>query len=235
MVYTLQASINSESLWRGTLLATIAHAFGVAHYPDLFNLQSWDVYTYSVQNNMGTAGSICFPAGSDKIPFQCAGSFFEPRSARAKRTRSEKFNFDKYFAVATPSVRSLAERTLSYLLDGSQIAPTPRITTAMWSDHDGLLSLDQWDQFLQCGGYLIQKQLLPQKEALLQWQAEYTLTDEETGKVWEIWGRRITDPGLEVYLSSEELACLQRYGRRGLEQSGEVLNSVNIWLYPPEE
>src|SRR5262245_59599022 len=117
MANVLLPSQDAQSLWRGALLATIAHAFGVRRYPDVSNLQSWDVYAYSVQNNMGDLGTVCFPRGPDEVPACCAGSFFEPRSDRAKTSRTRSEEAFSFFAEAGPTVVPLAQQSLNYLLD----------------------------------------------------------------------------------------------------------------------
>ncbi len=47
-----------EHLWEGCILASIAHAIMVAHYPELSNEQSWDDINYNVQDSLGLEGQL---------------------------------------------------------------------------------------------------------------------------------------------------------------------------------
>jgi hypothetical protein len=49
-----------KQLWEGCILASIAHAIMVAHYPELSNEQSWDGFNYNVQDSSGTRATITF-------------------------------------------------------------------------------------------------------------------------------------------------------------------------------
>lgn len=49
-----------EQLWEGCLLASIAHAIMVAHYPEQANEHSWDGMNYSIQDSSGTRGTVTF-------------------------------------------------------------------------------------------------------------------------------------------------------------------------------
>jgi hypothetical protein len=42
-----------EQLWEGCILASIAHAIMVAHYPELSYKKSWDDFNYNMQDSPG--------------------------------------------------------------------------------------------------------------------------------------------------------------------------------------
>jgi len=58
-----------ETLWKGCILASIAHAIMVSHYPEFSNEHSWDGINYSVQDTSGTRGTITFHSE------YCVGAF----------------------------------------------------------------------------------------------------------------------------------------------------------------
>ena len=45
-----EVSWRMEELWQGCILASIAHAIMVAHYPELSNEHSWDGINYNIQD-----------------------------------------------------------------------------------------------------------------------------------------------------------------------------------------
>jgi len=52
--------LSKEELWKGCILASLAHAIMVAHHPNLSNEHSWDELNYSVQDSSGGRGTITF-------------------------------------------------------------------------------------------------------------------------------------------------------------------------------
>ena len=57
-LYTIQ--LEKERLWKGCMLASIAHAIMVAYYPEVSNEHSWDGINYSIQDSAGARGTITF-------------------------------------------------------------------------------------------------------------------------------------------------------------------------------
>ena len=49
-----------QDLYKGCMLAAIAHAIMTAYYPEGANEHSWDEMNYSVQDSAGTRGTITF-------------------------------------------------------------------------------------------------------------------------------------------------------------------------------
>ena len=78
-----------NQLWEGCILASIAHAIMVAHYPDISHEQSWDGFNYSVQDSSGTRGTITFH------PNFLVGAFRNENSEKALEYK----NAIEYFKV----------------------------------------------------------------------------------------------------------------------------------------
>lgn len=57
---TLNSQFNKNNLWSGCILASIAHAIMVAHYPELSYEHSWDEDNYSIVDDSGGRGTITF-------------------------------------------------------------------------------------------------------------------------------------------------------------------------------
>src|SRR5690348_9136227 len=75
-----------ENLWEGCILASIAHAIMVAHYPELSNEQSWDDINYNIQDSSGARGTITFH------PNYYAGAFRNEFSEREYIYALDYFN-----------------------------------------------------------------------------------------------------------------------------------------------
>ena len=117
----LEVKWNSEQLWKGCILAGIAHAIMVAKYPSIDNEHSWDGCNYSIQDSAGQRGTISFVDGF------CIAAF---RNDNSKRV-SDFMNFNAYFNGASEEVVKLAlEETLQYLLEEVGENTVPVITTA---------------------------------------------------------------------------------------------------------
>ncbi|MEK4700189.1 hypothetical protein MKX47_11380 [Solibacillus sp. FSL R7-0668] len=56
----LNSQLNKNNLWSGCILASVAHAIMVAHYPELSYEHSWDGDNYSVVDDSGGRGTITF-------------------------------------------------------------------------------------------------------------------------------------------------------------------------------
>ncbi len=234
MANVLPEDVNSTTLWRGALLATISHAFGVAHYPDLSNLHSWDVYSYSVQDNMGGCATVCFPHGCDDFPDFCAGALFDPESDRNRSESQLRSDPHSLFAEIPPKMKYLSEHSLMYFLDATSNPVRARITTTLWGDHQSLHSPDEWSRFLIHGGRLLQPHLLHPNDGLGFWCEEWGLSKAESEATHDLWQKKTGKPNSAIFLNENQRNLL-RSSERGFEESGEILNSINIWLFPPEE
>lgn len=56
----VNSQLNQTNLWNGCILASIAHAIMVAHYPELSYEHSWDGDNYSVVDDEGGRGTVSF-------------------------------------------------------------------------------------------------------------------------------------------------------------------------------
>ena len=113
--FILKWTINQ--LWNGCILASIAHAIMVAHYPELSYEQSWDGYNYNIQDSAGIKGTITF---TNNI---CVAAFRNDNSIRASINIKNAIN---YFNFAPDSIINIAlSETLEYLLDNvnGQVCP----------------------------------------------------------------------------------------------------------------
>jgi hypothetical protein len=187
-------------LWEGCILASIAHAIMVAHYPELSNEQSRDGINYNVQDSSGTRGTITFH------PNYLVGAF---RNEYNKRVSGNRVALD-FFKGAPQEVNVLASNeTLQYLLDEIDGDTVPVITTAFWGNNDGFYSNDNFEDFIENGGFLIERQASDFDTAINEWKEDYEMSESQINLLHSIFERKISDPAGEIALTKSEIKLIQ--------------------------
>jgi hypothetical protein len=222
-----------EDLWKGSMLGSIAHAIAVARFPDLESEQSWQKSSYSVQDGMGSRGTVCFELDDRRFPIRCIGAFLGFRSERRKLEHGIPRDPHVYLAGMTGSLLSTAERSFRYLLDEFNGQVLPWVTAAMWSEGGPLESQDAWETFRQHGGHLIERQVQPVEAALRQWEWAYKLSGEEASLLVSLYQARIADPRAVITLTPEDYSIIER-NREGVEASRDCFSEIEIGFPRPE-
>ncbi|MFJ7915641.1 MULTISPECIES: hypothetical protein [unclassified Lysinibacillus] len=197
-----------EHLWGGCILASIAHAIMVAHYPELSNEHSWDDINYNVQDSSGARGTITFN------PNYVVGTFRNEFSER------EYIDALDYFNGAPKEVNQLAvNETLQYLLDELNGDTVPVITTAFWEGDVGTYSNDSFEDFIENGGFLIESQTKDIETAINEWKEYYDMSDSQINLLYSIFERKISNPSGEIILKDSEIKMIQSDDEEGLNES----------------
>lgn len=215
----LNSQLNKLQLWSGCLLASIAHAIMVAHYPEFSYEHSWDGDNYSVVDDSGARGTITFKEN------YCVGAFRSEQDTRPDMPTALDF-----FAGAPREVLELAKtETLEYLLDQREDGTiSPSITTAFWGDHDTMTSVDHIVGLVQYGGYLLDRQLMEPEIAIESWRDYYDMTAEQVNLLKSIYERKISSPHGSIVLSRRELEVIGAESPEGWRESRTSFEEIGI-------
>lgn len=213
-----------EQLWKGCMLASIAHAIMVAHYPEISNEHSWDEINYSVQDSAGTRGTITF----DKDYYIAA--FRDDNSERLNK-ENNMLDYKTYFSSAPKEISELAEKeTLQYLLEEVYGNAVPLITTAIWGNETGSFSRDTFTDMKNNGGFLLERQMLKIEDAFDSWKEYYDMTEQQYDLLRNIYKRKIEQPNELLILSKEEINLIGSDDKEGLEESKISFNEIGfVW------
>ncbi|MCE5172359.1 hypothetical protein LQV63_24080 [Paenibacillus profundus] len=210
---------NREKLWQGCVLASIAHAINVAHYPEFAHEQSWDGFNYSVQDSSGTRGTITFH------PSYLAAAFRNDNSERV----SEYNNALEYFKDSPEEVKELAaDETLQYLLEDIHGETVPVITTAFWGDGEGIYSQDEFDEMIDNGGVLLERQAMDIEAAINEWQEDSEMSKVQINLLKSIFQRKIEKPSEPIVLTVEEIKMIESKDEEGLAESRTSFKEIGI-------
>lgn len=208
--YMKRLNWEREQLWEGCILASIAHAIMVAHYPELSHEQSWDDINYNVQDSSGTRGTITFH------PNYLVGAFRNDYSERV----SEYIDALDYFNDAPEEVNALSiNEALQYLLDEIEGKTVPVITTAFWGNSDGIYSKDNFEEFIENGGFLIERQVTDIETAINEWKEYYEMSESQINLLRSVFERKISTPTGDIVLTESEIKMIESEDEEGLNES----------------
>lgn len=210
---------SKEELWKGCILASLAHAIMVAHHPNLSNEHSWDELTYNVQDSSGGRGTITF--STDYVV------------AAFRNDHSERLNKGNYaisfFEGAPIEVMKIVEsETLEYLLDDFQGSVKPLITASFWGTDNKCFSVDSQETLYEQGAYLLEYQLMDFEEALESWKEYYDMSHEQSELLTSLYNRKITRPMDSIVLTKKEIQSIGTYDEEGLNESEVSFGELGI-------
>lgn len=212
-----QLNWQRENLWKGCILASVAHAIMVAHYPELSNEQSWDDINYNVQDSSGARGTITFH------PNYLVGAFRNEFSER------EYIDALDYFNNAPEEVNQLAiNETLQYLLDEIDGDTVPVINTAFWGGDDGTYSNDNFEDLNENGGFLIERQAKDIETAIIEWKEYYEMSKSQINLLRSIFERKISNPNGEIILTESEIRMIESDEEEGICESRISFEELGI-------
>jgi hypothetical protein len=215
--YMKKLNWQKENLWEGCILASIAHAIMVAHYPEFSNEQSWDGINYNVQDSSGARGTITFH------PNYLVGAF---RNEFSEREYLDALN---YFKSASEEINQLAvHETLQYLLDDIDGETVPVITTAFWGGDDGTYTNDNFEDFIENGGFLIKSQSKNIETAINEWKEYYEMSESQINLLRSIFERKIINPNVEIILTEGEIKKIESDDEEGLNESRISFEELGI-------
>lgn len=211
---------NYNQLWNGCILASIAHAIMVAHYPYLSNEHSWDGFNYNVQDSEGTRGTVTFQNNYLVAAF------------RNNETVPRKFTTMDFFQGAPDKIIEIAEtETLQYLLESVNGEDIPLITTAFLGIENQIFSLDSFDIMLENGGGLLKRQVMEFHLAIESWEEYYEMTEEQNTLLKNIYQRKVSNPDGKIVLSLKEINLIGTDDEEGLNESRTSFSEIGIdWI-----
>lgn len=211
-----------DNLWNGCILASIAHAIMVAHYPELSNEHSWDGMNYSVQDSEGSRGTITFH------PKFCVGAFRNDLSDRLNSINNCR-QFRKYFEGAPKEIINLSEEeALQYLLDDIDGDTLPLITTAFWGVDNKFYTIDSFEDMYQNGVFLLERQLMNMDDAVEAWAEYYDMDINQCNLLKKIFIRRLEQKNDKIILSKDEIQQIGSSDKEGLYESKILFEEINI-------
>lgn len=211
-----------EQLWKGCMLATIAHAIMVAHYPEISNEHSWDGMNYSVQDSEGSRGTITFH------PEICVGAFRNDNSDRLNSIDNCR-QFRKYFEGAPKEIINISEEeALQYLLDDIDGDTLPLITTAFWGVDKEFYTIDSFKDMYNNGGFLLERQLMDIDIAIKSWIAYYDMSLKQCELLKIIFNKKINQRTERITLSKDEIKLIGTNDRQGLRESRISFKEIGI-------
>ena len=221
MVY--HSDFNPSDLWRGCVLATIAHSIFIAQHIELAAEQSWDGSNYNVQDSQGSLGTVTF--GEEGT----VGTFFDSHSSLNPFSTEKAYELSEMLAEMPPGLRALADReALQYLLQDYKGKEVPIITATFWSENGRLVAAEPWQSVFSNGGHLVRTQLGSTEDAMPVWKSNYGFNEAEVGLLRSLFVRRVSAQTESVVLTALEKDVLLEGGSQGLELSRELFAAVSI-------
>ena len=211
-----------QQLWEGCMLASIAHAIMVAHYPELSNEHSWDGLNYSVQDSDGARGTITF---SDNYYL---GAFRNANSERLSG-KTKLIKHTDYFNGAPQEIKQLAEQeALQYLLQEVEGIIKPLTTTAFWGNEDKTISKDKYNDFIYNGGFLLERHIMDLEKSMESWMEYYDMTQEQCDLLKIIYSRKRIQPNQVVKLTKYEIEMIGTIDEEGLDESRISFGEIGV-------
>lgn len=213
----------ARGLYRGCLLATIAHAFATLRYPEVAHEHAWDGHNYNVSNSSGAFGTVTFGSGV------VVGVFFDVNSSAAGVAATTPGGWYQFFEAAPDEVITLAkEEALQYMLQDIEGSPQPAVTSAFWSDRDALVPARPWDVTLADGAHLVHLQLSDTAAAIPEWQKLLGLSHDDIALVQSLLERRLLVGEGRITLSQKERDLLRPSGPEALDACRDVLLGIGV-------
>ncbi len=178
-----------KQLRDGILLGCIADALWLAANQGSFDGKQWEGDTYLDDNQQGEQWAVAFtPAGTVAV-------FYSSESERNPFPEgSPPYDQANYFRGMPDSLREAKERALSWMtnLEWEMGGPNAAITAAMWADGERFAANEPWKDILYNSLWACYRQLLPLAVALIAWQVNFGLNDEEAAVLRSSYQRRLT-------------------------------------------
>ncbi len=210
-------------LWRGALLATIAHAISVAEDPQLSYELSWDGINYSRQDSQGTRGTVTF------APAATVAVFRDDSSDRTPWRSANQYELNWFLRGIPEDLERLArDEALQYVLDEYDGKVSPVITAAFWGYADSLTAAEPWTDVVRHGAHLLSTELLEPEDAIAEWTDYYDLSDEQSTLLRGLHNCRVKND--KFTLSESEYKVLTSRGVNGVEESRDLLAAIGIKL-----
>ncbi len=135
-------------LWKNAVVASIAHAIMIPHFPYSANEIGWDGPNYLLQDNQGIRGTITFHKDKAVAAF------------RNDHAPTRSIDTTRFFEQAPAEIKQIAsDETLQYLLVDIDGTVQPSISTAFWIADDSLYAIDELLVMKDLGASLLFNQI----------------------------------------------------------------------------
>ncbi len=209
--------VNPMDLYHGCLFAAVIHAILVGEYPELSYEHSWDGFNYSLNNSQGCRGTVTFHPQYIVAVFQDIARIIPGKSA-----------YDCLHGMPEDILRIAESEALQYVLVDSGGEIKPVITAAFWGTWEELTGCQRWSDILENGGYILENQLLPHRQSLLQWDDYYGMTSGQMELAESLFARKIAHAEEAIFLTPKETENL--YG--DFAECAVALQELDIYLPP---
>jgi hypothetical protein len=118
--------------------------------------------------------------------------------------------------------------TLQYLLDEIGGKTVPVITTAIWGDNDGIYSNDIFEDFIESGGFLIERQATDIETAINEWKEDYEMSESQIKLLRSIFERKVSAPTGKIVLTESEIKMIESDDEEGLNESRISFEELGI-------
>jgi hypothetical protein len=225
-----------EQLRRGILLGCIADALWLAANQGIFAGHQWDGDTYVDDNEQGELWAATF------TPDGAVAVFYSSESERNPFPEgSPPYDQARYFRGMPDPLRTAKERALSWMIDLNWVTGGPNavITAAMWADGERFTANEPWEVVFQNSLWACYRQLLPLDVALVNWQDNFGLNDEDVAVLRSLYRRRLASTRAVIPVEWERKAFMQGHDAAspavqrddpGLSAARDALASIGIAL-----
>jgi hypothetical protein len=196
----------------------------VARYPLLSHEQSWKGMNYSVQDSMGSRGTVAFGDG------RFVALVFDDKSAANPFRSKAPYSVEHVLGSVPPERSELAERASRYLLQNYDGKSVPVITAAFWDGERTVEAAQPWADVVSNGARLLRRQLMPPEEALREWDEYYEMSPAQLDLARALCRRRLDAADGSLPLSDAEWATIVAgsEGDDGLKESRESLGEIGF-------
>lgn len=216
----MKIPVDPRRLYEGCVFAAIVHAVTAGEYPELNYEHSWDGYNYSMNDSQGCRATITFH------PQYIVAVFQESSKCDYRRAA------DEYLADMPEKILEIARsEALMYVLRNRAGEDVPVITAAFWGTWNELCSGQSWEEIVENGGHIIERQLLDRAEAWVQWDDYYGMNNRQMDLIASLCKRKMENHGEKIYLLAEEMDSL--YGDQ--DECLAALGELNIFPYADTE
>lgn len=189
--------VNPHRLYEGCMFAAIVHAVTAGEYPELSYEHSWDGYNYSMNNSQGCRATITFHPKYIVAVFQ--------ESSKCDLRRSA---YDDLTEMPEEILEIARSEALMYVRRDREGEAVPVITAAFWGTWEELRSGQTWEEIVENGGHIIERQLMGRDQAWAWWDDYYGLNNSQMDLIASLYKRKMENHGEKIYLLAEEMDFL---------------------------
>jgi hypothetical protein len=177
-----------EQLRRGILLGCIAHALWLAANQGSYAGIHREGDAFMEDNGQGERWAAAF------TPEGVVAVFYSSESERNPWPQgSLAFDQARCFRGMPDMLGAAKARALSWMMnfDMGLGGPNAAITAAMWAGGERFTANEPWEAVFYNSLWACHRQLLPLNVALMEWQIEYDLKDEDVAVLRSLYQRRL--------------------------------------------